>query len=50
MNRRKAQITAADANTLAALQIVEEGNNQRRVDLLEIQARWRLMQSSFSEF
>jgi hypothetical protein len=49
MNRRKAQVTAADANTLTVLQIVEEGNDQRRVDFLEVQARRRLTQYSFGE-
>src|SRR5208282_3556620 len=49
MNRREAQVAAADADTLAVLQVIKEGNNQRRVDFLEVQPRRRLMQCSFGE-
>jgi hypothetical protein len=49
MNRREAQVTAADADTLMVLQVIKEGNDQRRVDLLEVQSRRRLVQCSFDE-
>jgi hypothetical protein len=49
MNRREAQVAAADTDTLMVLQVIKEGNDQRRIDFLEVQARRRLMQCSFGE-
>ncbi|NRP75211.1 hypothetical protein ILFOPFJJ_06134 [Ensifer psoraleae] len=49
MNRREAQVAAADADALVVLQVIKEGNDQRRVDFLKAQAGRRLMRPSLGE-
>lgn len=46
---REAQITTANAYTLALLQLVQESDDQRSVDFLECQARRRFAQPLFNE-
>ena len=49
MNRREAQIAAANAHALMLLQFVQERDDQRSIDFLEIQPRRRLMQALLHE-
>jgi hypothetical protein len=49
MDRREAQVAAADTDTLVVLKVIKEGNDQRRVDFLEVQARRWLVQCPFGE-
>jgi hypothetical protein len=49
MNCGKSQITTADRQALALLQIIQKRADQRGIDLFEPQACWWLMQPLVSE-
>jgi hypothetical protein len=45
----QSQIPAANAHTFLFFQAVEKGDDQRRIDVLEHQTRWRLMKTHLDE-